>query len=154
MFKISSSSTLAVIVHICIDEPAIISLGWYAGCIIWEILTSHLRSFSIRLSSLSISPSLLLSSLICSPRMICHHLLSRWMSESIPLLSSYGWTDPHTPLLYEGQEHIFEIRTVLPTHFLIVCDRFKIYYTKKRLGKQWKNKTKQNILREREENPL
>lgn len=64
---------VAVIVHICIDGLAVISLGWYAGYVVWEILTPHPTL------SLPVSPpvllfwfSLPLSSLICSSRLICH----------------------------------------------------------------------------------
>lgn len=85
MFKISNSSTHAVIVHICIDGLTVISFGWCAGYAVWEILTF----------SLSVSPPVP-HSLSLPPPFISHlqfladlppSLKSLWISENIPRLA-------------------------------------------------------------------
>lgn len=78
MFKISS--TLTVMVHICIDGLAVISLGWYAGYVAWDVLTFHLTL------SLYASPALPLSFI---PHLqlsadLTPSLKSLWILENIP----------------------------------------------------------------------
>lgn len=107
MFKISSSSTLAVIVHICIDGLAVISLGWYAGYVVWGDINFSTHSVSLCLfSSLSISPTCfhLSSAVVGWSATIFKVALDLWEYSS---LSNYGWPDPDTLLLYRGTgEHV------------------------------------------------
>lgn len=130
MFKISSSSTLAVIVHICIDG-ARCYFTWMICriCRVGDInFSPHSISFCLSSSppSPSLPPSFHLSSAVLGwSATIFKVALDLWEYSS---LSSYGWTDPHTLLLYRGQVSVWDTRSFTHTP-LLSCGMWQIYNT-------------------------
>ena len=135
--KYQEAQCLAVIAHICIDGLAVISLGWCAGCVVWEILTSQLTpSLSasppacLLLHPPSISPALL-SSLICSsPADLPPSLKSLWISENIPRSAAMDELILTLCCCIGGQVSVWDTCSFCPnTLSLQAYDRFIKYYT-------------------------
>lgn len=135
-FKISSSSTLAVIVHICIDGLAGISIGWYAEYVVWEILTSQLTL------SLSVSPPVP-PSLSLPPPFISHlqfsadlppSLKSLWISENIPRSAAADELILALCCCIRGQVSMWDTHSLTRTLSLGIWQIYKILHLNTKKG--------------------